>query len=191
MLAWLSVWSKVQTCIWPSCCHCHSLSLALVKSRLVLPFWYRLTRVVPEKRTVKRVCLCVCVVVLDVAQRSRSYSYEIDLYTPTNRTDWLVDRCDRVGPLIGLVVTAIGTGGIKPCVSAFGGDQFVPGQVSNDISATGGSPGAAACSSSKRHIANDRCRIVSCTSQKSEAFMRTESPCSNPSSSVAVIPSVS
>ena len=35
VLAWLSVWSKVQTCIWPSGCHCHSLSLASVKSRLV------------------------------------------------------------------------------------------------------------------------------------------------------------
>ena len=33
----------------PSWCHCHSLSLASVKSRLVLPFWYRLTRVVPER----------------------------------------------------------------------------------------------------------------------------------------------
>jgi len=43
VLAWLSVWSKVQTCIWPSWCHCHSLSLVSVKSRLVLPFWYRLT----------------------------------------------------------------------------------------------------------------------------------------------------
>ena len=49
VLAWLSVWSKVQTCIWPSWCHCHSLSLASVKSRLVLPFWYRLARVVPDK----------------------------------------------------------------------------------------------------------------------------------------------
>ena len=39
----------MQTCIWPSWCHCHSLSLASVKSRLVLPFWYRPTRVVPEK----------------------------------------------------------------------------------------------------------------------------------------------
>ena len=29
--------------------NCHSLSLASVKSRLVLPFWYRLTRVVLEK----------------------------------------------------------------------------------------------------------------------------------------------
>ena len=49
VLVWLSVWSKVQTCIWPSWCHCHSLSLASVKSRLVLPFWYRLTWVVPKK----------------------------------------------------------------------------------------------------------------------------------------------
>ena len=49
VLAWLSVWSEMQICIWPSWCHCHSLSLAPVKSRLVLPFWYRLTRVVPEK----------------------------------------------------------------------------------------------------------------------------------------------
>ena len=49
VLAWLSVWSEVLTCIWPSCCHCHSLSLTSVKSRLVLPFCYRLTRVVPEK----------------------------------------------------------------------------------------------------------------------------------------------
>jgi len=49
VLAWLSVWSKVQTCIQPSWCHCHSLSLASVKSRLVLPFWYRLTWVVPDK----------------------------------------------------------------------------------------------------------------------------------------------
>ena len=48
VLAWLSVWSEVQTCIWLSWCHCHSLSLASVKSRLVLPFRYQLTRVVPD-----------------------------------------------------------------------------------------------------------------------------------------------
>ena len=60
VLAWLSVWSEVQTCIWPSCCHCHSLSLAPVKYRLVLPFWYRLTRVVPEKVPLNGyVCVCV------------------------------------------------------------------------------------------------------------------------------------
>ena len=50
VLAWLSVWSEVQTCIWHSGCHCHSLSIAPVKSRLVLPFWYRLTQAVLEKR---------------------------------------------------------------------------------------------------------------------------------------------
>ena len=59
MLAWLSAWSKVQTCIWPSWCQCHSLSLASVKSRLVLPFWYRLTRVVPDKGPLNG-CVCVC-----------------------------------------------------------------------------------------------------------------------------------
>jgi len=57
VLAWLSVWSEVQTCIWPSWCHCHSLSLALVKSRLVLPFWYRPTWVVPVKGPLNG---CVC-----------------------------------------------------------------------------------------------------------------------------------
>jgi len=57
VLVWLSVWSEVQTCIWPSWCHCHLLSLASVKSRLVLPFLYRLTRAVPEKRPLN-VCVC-------------------------------------------------------------------------------------------------------------------------------------
>ena len=57
VLAWLSVWSEVQTCIWPSWCHCHSLSLASAKPRLVLPFWYRLTRVVPDKGLLNG---CVC-----------------------------------------------------------------------------------------------------------------------------------
>ena len=37
VLAWLSVWSEVETCIWPSWCHCHWQSLASFKSRLVLP----------------------------------------------------------------------------------------------------------------------------------------------------------
>jgi len=59
VLAWLSVWSEVQTCIWPSWYHCCSLSLATVKSRLVLPFWYRPTWVVPDKGPLN-VCVCVC-----------------------------------------------------------------------------------------------------------------------------------
>jgi len=60
VLACLFVWSNVQICIWPSWCHCHSLSLASVKSRLVLPFWYRLTRVVPDRGPLNG-CVCVCV----------------------------------------------------------------------------------------------------------------------------------
>ena len=59
-------WSEVQTCscIWPSWCRWHSLSLASVKSRLVLPFWYRLTWVVPEKGPLNG-CVCVCVCTID------------------------------------------------------------------------------------------------------------------------------
>ena len=53
------VWSEMQTCIWPSWCYCQSLSLASVKSRLVLPFWYQLTRVVPEKGPLN-VCVKHC-----------------------------------------------------------------------------------------------------------------------------------
>ena len=60
VLAWLFVWSDVQICVWPSWCHCRSLSLASVKSRLVLPFWYRLTWVVPDRGPLNgRVCVCV------------------------------------------------------------------------------------------------------------------------------------
>jgi len=60
VLAWLSVWSEMQTCIWPSWYHCHSLSLASVKSRLVSLFWYRLTWVVLEKGPLNgSVCVCV------------------------------------------------------------------------------------------------------------------------------------
>jgi len=57
VLAWSSVWNEVQTCTWPSWCHCHSLSLASVKSRLVLPFWYRPTWVFLEKGLLNG---CVC-----------------------------------------------------------------------------------------------------------------------------------
>jgi len=55
----------VQTCIWPGGCNCHSLSLASVKSRLVLPFWYRITRVVLDKEPLNGcACVCVCVTYL-------------------------------------------------------------------------------------------------------------------------------
>ena len=57
VLAWLSVWSEVQTCIWPSCCHCHSLSLASVKSKLVFTFLVPAHPDSPGQRAVKRVCV--------------------------------------------------------------------------------------------------------------------------------------
>jgi len=53
----------MQTCILPSWCLCHSLSLASVKSRLVLPFCYQLTRVVLEKGPLN---VCVCYKPLDL-----------------------------------------------------------------------------------------------------------------------------
>ena len=62
VLAWISIWSEVQTCISPSWCHCHSLSLASVKSTLILPFWCRLTRVVP-------IGLCLLVTTMSCAKR--------------------------------------------------------------------------------------------------------------------------
>jgi len=79
VLTWLSVWSEVQTCIWPSWCHCHSLSLASVKSRLVLPFWYQLTRLVPEKGPLNGcVCVCVCVCVCYQIQVQRQCSNTVE-----------------------------------------------------------------------------------------------------------------
>ena len=106
VLAWLSAWSEMQTCIWPSWCHCHSLSLVSVKSRLILPFWYQLTWVVPENgllnwcgcvcvcvrvrvRACVRACVCVCVCGFEkIAQPSTMW------YMPCNlcneRDVWLV-----------------------------------------------------------------------------------------------------
>ena len=74
VLAWLSVRSKVQTCIWPSWCHGQSLSLASVKSRLVLPFWYRPTRVVPEKGPLNG-CVCVWVWLYTAASLFNKLTY--------------------------------------------------------------------------------------------------------------------
>ena len=62
VLAWLSVWNEVQSCMWPSWCHCHSLSLASVKSRLV--YLSGTSSPVPEKGPLNGwVCVYVCVCV--------------------------------------------------------------------------------------------------------------------------------
>ena len=61
VLLWLSVWSEVQTCIWPSWCHCHSLSLALVKFQIGFTFLVPAHLGSPGKRAVKWVRVSVCV----------------------------------------------------------------------------------------------------------------------------------
>jgi len=59
VLAWLSVWSEVQTCIWLSWCHCHSLSRF---SRIQIGFTFLVPAHTgsPGKRAVKQVCVYVC-----------------------------------------------------------------------------------------------------------------------------------
>jgi len=60
----------------PNWCNCHSLSLASVKSRLVLPFWYRLTRVVPEKGPLNG-CVCVYLINQNFTKSRNSYKQEV------------------------------------------------------------------------------------------------------------------
>ena len=60
-------WDADLHMVLPTATHClllQSLSLASVKSRLVLPFWYRLTRVVLEKGPLNECVLVVCETVL-------------------------------------------------------------------------------------------------------------------------------
>ena len=61
VLAWLSVWSEVQTCIWSSWCHCHSLSLASAKIQIGFTFLVPAHPGGPEKGPLNG-CVCVCVV---------------------------------------------------------------------------------------------------------------------------------
>ena len=63
VLAWLSVWSEVQTCIWPSWYHCHSLCLCFSKIQIGFTSLVPAHPGSPGKRAVTRVCVCVCVCV--------------------------------------------------------------------------------------------------------------------------------
>ena len=89
-LAWLSVWSEVLTCIWPSWCHCHSLSLASVKSRLVFTFLVPAHPGSPGKRAVKR---CVCVDGLPATQPTASKHWRLNwLKASQNHQNSTMDR---------------------------------------------------------------------------------------------------
>ena len=56
VLAWLSVWSEVQTCIRPSWCHWHS---CFGKIQIGFTFLVPVHLGSPGKMAVKRVCVCV------------------------------------------------------------------------------------------------------------------------------------
>ena len=60
LLAWLSVWSELQTCIYPSWCHWHTVSCF---SKIQIGFTFLVPAYLgsPRKRAVKWVCVCVCV----------------------------------------------------------------------------------------------------------------------------------
>jgi len=93
VLAWLSVWSDVQICIWPGWYHCHSLYLASLKSRLVLPFWYRLTRVPPDTGALNG-CVCVCALGRRPARRCRQWPGTSTSYCTTwRRRPAMSSRC--------------------------------------------------------------------------------------------------
>jgi len=59
VLAWLSVWSEVQTCIWPSWCHCHFVS-CFSKIKIGFTFLVAAHPGSPGQRAVKRLCVCMC-----------------------------------------------------------------------------------------------------------------------------------
>jgi len=96
-VAWLSVWSEVQTCIWPSWCHCQSLSLASVKSRLVLPFLYRLTWVVPEKGPLNG-CVFLCLY-------GSSFDYHLDCFSALTLQIGQQEEHSAVIHLISVILT--------------------------------------------------------------------------------------
>jgi len=67
VLAWLSVWSKVQMiCKWSSWCHCHPIISCSTKIQNGLPFWYQFTQVVLEKRPLNSVSSSVRLVISTV-----------------------------------------------------------------------------------------------------------------------------
>ena len=73
VLAWLSVWSEVQTCIWPSWCQCHSLSLASVKSR-----WFYLSGIGSPEKWLLNGCVFVCWTVIVIPWSSNALARLVD-----------------------------------------------------------------------------------------------------------------
>jgi len=111
MLAWLSVWDDVhiaQQMPLPLTISCSSKA-RLVLTCLVLPFWYVLTRVVPDicqkiSKTVVCVCVCVCVCVVVVVVVVVVVAYLISILAALRIENSCVDTSYSV------LVVVIGTG---------------------------------------------------------------------------------
>jgi len=93
VLAWLSVWSEVQTCICSSWCHCHSLPLAWVKS-IGFTFLVPADLGSPRIRAVNCVCVLLlvnvtwpCIIVL-----IHGRPWRVDYSIMMNVTWWYFDQ---------------------------------------------------------------------------------------------------
>jgi len=81
MLAWLSAWSEVQICIWPSWCHCHSLLLNDGNRT-----WHG-----EFSGGVSVCCVCCDAVVNHIGARAIGGHYIVDVFHPGYNC-WV--RCD-------------------------------------------------------------------------------------------------
>ena len=85
-MAWLSVCCEVQTCMWPSGFHSHSLSLAPAKIQIGFTFLVPAHPGSPRQRAIKRLCVCVlftlhtCTYWIST-KRIKSYKVQIPNFT--------------------------------------------------------------------------------------------------------------
>ena len=76
VLAWLSVWSEVQTCIiMAQMMPLQHTASCFSKIHIGLLFWYRLTRVAEKGPLNVCVCVCVCSVSLGLSSVSIHWSW--------------------------------------------------------------------------------------------------------------------
>jgi len=137
VLAWFSVCSEVQTRMWPSWCHCHSLSFASVKSRLVFTFLVPAHMGSPGQRAVKWVCVCANTLTYIIVrnkqdnpkcQRNDSV-YNAYRFTRCSKT-WKPTATRRQNPMLGTYRTRSAT--TKPT----GKNRLDAGINGNTISTT-------------------------------------------------------
>ena len=96
VLAWLSVWSKVQMiCRWSVWCHCHSIVSCFMKIEIGWTFLVLTYPGCPWKEAVKRVSVClssctvyaICTTAINVTDEFRNVSVTLRI-----GADWLAGR---------------------------------------------------------------------------------------------------